>query len=95
MNISSLKYHLSVICSTLCKFHKGRKGLWPMGSNADHFEMYLYHLNGWNQRGGISFGGHFGISWDVFQGLEPQTGYRISLFSVLNRVLFGPEACEV
>ena len=21
--------------STWCKFHKGRKGLWPMGSNAD------------------------------------------------------------
>ena len=41
MNISSLKYHL-IKCdikaensSTLCKFHEGRKGLQPMGSNAD------------------------------------------------------------
>ena len=39
MNISSLKYHRSLIIikaensSTLCKFCEGRKG--PMGSNAD------------------------------------------------------------
>ena len=38
MNISSLKYHLTdlkaEISSTLCKFHDGRKGQRPMGSNA-------------------------------------------------------------
>ena len=40
MNISSLKYHLSVMIkgensSTLGKFRKGGKGLRPMGSNAN------------------------------------------------------------
>ena len=51
MNISSLKHHLrwSSKCdikaensSTLCKFHEGRKGLRPMGSNADQWMKYLY-----------------------------------------------------
>ena len=39
MNISSLKYHVSDIkaenSSTLSNFHEWRKGLPPMGSNAD------------------------------------------------------------
>ena len=36
MNISSLKYHLSVIYKQkIVNFYKGRKGLRPMGSNAD------------------------------------------------------------
>ena len=50
MNISSLNYHLSMIqtkaenSSTLCKFHKGRKALRPMESNADRLSLYSFSL---------------------------------------------------
>ena len=36
--------------STLCKFHRGRKGLWPMGSNADHQRLSFSRSLGTGRR---------------------------------------------
>ena len=74
MNISSLNYHLSMIqtkaenSSTLCKFHKGRKTLRPMESNADRLSLYSFSLYSKMALLNLKI---------VFNGKELQTGFSI------------------